>query len=249
MAFDIAAMQTLYGANTATNAGNTTYTLPDPSADGGSWQCIWDTSGIDQIVYNGTANAVIDLRPATLDDSATGGGMGSYTWNNTEVGRGYTISGDVTNALPDSGGVTGVVIENAFGGSGNDLITGNDTNNVLEGGAGDDVISALAGNDIINGGPGNDTMTGGLGSDVFIFDPGSGHDTITDFTIDPTGQNQDFLDVSDLGVTPQDFNSQVQMAQIGTTAELQIPTFAGTSIIDLQNTNVAALNLSDFKFV
>jgi Ca2+-binding RTX toxin-like protein len=246
MAFDIAAIQTLYGANTTTNSGDNTYTLSDPgSPDGQSWQCIWDTGGTDQIVYDGTANAVIDLRPATLDDSPTGGGMGSYTWNNTAVSRGGTIAGDIMNVLPDQGGVKGVVIENAHGGSGNDLITGNDADNVLEGNAGDDVISALAGNDIINGGPGNDTLTGGAGNDVFIFEPGSGHDTITDFTV-----GQDFLDVSELGVTLADFASQVKIAQIGNTTELQVGTFAGNSIIDLLNVNAAAISpTTDFKYV
>ena len=232
MAFDIAAIQTLYGANTNNGTGgNDTYTLSDPgSPDGGAWQSIWDTGGIDQIVYNGTANAVIDLRPATLDDSPTGGGMPSYTWTPFAVSRGGTIAGDATNALPDQGGVKGVVIENAQGGSGNDLITGNDTDNVLQGGAGDDVISALAGNDIINGNGGNDTLTGGTGSDVFIFEPNSGHDTITDFTA-----GQDFLDVSELGINDlSSFASTVAMKQIGTTTELTIPVggFA-TSVIDL----------------
>jgi Ca2+-binding RTX toxin-like protein len=246
MAFDIAAIQTLYGANTTTNSGDNTYTLSDPgSPDGQSWQCIWDTGGTDQIVYNGTANAVIDLRPATLDDSPTGGGMGSYTWNNTAVSRGGTIAGDIMNVLPDQGGVTGVVIENGIGGKGNDMITGNDANNLLEGNEGDDVISALAGNDIINGGPGNDTLTGGAGNDVFIFEPGSGHDTITDFTV-----GQDFLDVSELGVTLADFASQVKIAQIGNTTELQVGTFAGNSIIDLLNVNAAAISpTTDFKYV
>jgi len=107
------------------------------------------------------------------------------------------------------------------------------------------VISALAGNDIINGNDGNDTMTGGLGSDVFIFEPGSGHDTITDFTI-----GQDLLDVSELGVTLADFSSQVKITQVGSTTELQIGTFAGNSIIDLQNVNVASISsTTDFRYV
>ena len=70
MAFDIAAIQQLYGANTSAHGGNDTYTLPEPgAANGTAWQCIWDTGGTDQVVYNGNENAVIDLRPATLDDS------------------------------------------------------------------------------------------------------------------------------------------------------------------------------------
>jgi hypothetical protein len=249
MAFDIAAIQTLYGANTTTASGNNTYPLSDPgSADGMAWECIWDTGGIDQIVYNGAANAVIDLRPATLDESPTGAGMGSYTWNHTAVSRGGTIAGDITNALPDQGGVSGVVIENAHGGAGNDLITGNDADNVLTGGAGNDVITALAGNDIINGNDGDDTLTGGLGSDVFIFEPNSGHDRITDF--DATSATHDFLDIGELGVTELNFASDVQMAQVGADTQLHIqPAGFGVSQIDLLGVNAATLNIGDFRFV
>ena len=58
------------------------------------------------------------------------------------------------------------------------------------------------------------------------------------------------LDVSELGVTLADFASQVQIAQVGSTTELQIGTFAGSSIIDLLNVNAAAISpTTDFKFV
>lgn len=65
---------------------------------------------------------------------------------------------------------TGVVIENAFGGAGNDFIIGNDQGNVLRG----------------NGGA--DTLTGNGGADIFMFttvnDSRSGaRDTITDFAV------------------------------------------------------------------
>ena len=120
MAFDIAAMQRLYGANTTANGGNNVYVLPDPGA-GPTWRSIWDTGGIDEIVYNGAANAVIDLRPATLDDTPTGGGVPSYTFTTNpdstrNYGHGFTIAGDYTNVLADQDGVAGVIIENASGG-------------------------------------------------------------------------------------------------------------------------------------
>jgi serralysin len=46
MAFDIAAIQYLYGANTGFHTGNDTYVLTDTS-----WSCIWDCSGTDAIDY------------------------------------------------------------------------------------------------------------------------------------------------------------------------------------------------------
>ena len=148
MAFDIAAIQQIYGANTTFHNGNDTYTLPSPNQTGNNdWSCIWDTGGTDQIVYDGSFNAVIDLNPATLDNSSTGGGSTSYTYEENQsggtfnFGRGFTIGGDFTNALANSGAETGVVIENAHGGSGNDTITGNGADNILAGNGGQDFIS------------------------------------------------------------------------------------------------------------
>ena len=89
MALDIAAVQRLYGANTTIRNGNDTYLLPDPGTSS-TVQAIWDTGGLDEIVYSGAANAFIDLRPATLDDSLTGGGMLSYTFRPTPVSIGHS---------------------------------------------------------------------------------------------------------------------------------------------------------------
>ena len=52
----------------------------------------------------------------------------------------------------------GAVIENATGGSGNDIIIGNSADNTLLGGAGDDLIFLSGGSDVVNGGSGNDIL-------------------------------------------------------------------------------------------
>ncbi len=67
-------------------------------------------------------------------------------------------------------------IENAFGGSGNDQMTGNDGSNFLAGGEGNDTISGGAGNDIILGNAGNDALNGGSGRNILI--GGSGGDLL-----------------------------------------------------------------------
>jgi len=51
---------------------------------------------------------------------------------------------------------------------------------LLETGGGNDTIVALGGNDTLEGGSGHDSLIGGLGNDVYRFDPGFGHDTISD---------------------------------------------------------------------
>lgn len=54
----------------------------------------------------------------------------------------------------------GAIIENAIGGSGNDVIVGNNAANIIHGGAG---------NDVIYGGGGQDQLYGGSGNDIFVF--------------------------------------------------------------------------------
>ena len=46
---------------------------------------------------------------------------------------------------------------------------------------GKDTLTGGAGNDLFVGGKGNDLMTGGAGTDIFVFRPGEGNDTISDF--------------------------------------------------------------------
>ena len=158
MAFDIALMQEKYGA-VACAATNTTYVLAATDA-AAFYQCIWDTGGTDTIRYNGAANAIIDLTAATLDYSATGGGV--ISWVDNVIG-GYTIA-------------NGVVIENATGGAGNDTLTGNAAANRLIGNAGNDQLVGRGGDDRITGGDGADNLNGGGGNDVL--NGGAGADTM-----------------------------------------------------------------------
>lgn len=119
MALDIAVLQDKYGANTNTGAGSDTYTLASVNAAGTYWQSIWDASGIDTIQHTGTQTATIDLRPATLEGAEGGGG---YLSSVQGIAGGYTVA-------------AGVVIENATGGNGQDVIHGNDVGNLLIGDA------------------------------------------------------------------------------------------------------------------
>lgn len=66
--------------------------------------------------------------------------------------------------------------------SGNDSIQSHSNANCsLYGQDGDDVLAGGAGGDFIVGGTGNDLLIGGKGRDVFVFNAGSGSDTIQDF--------------------------------------------------------------------
>ena len=79
------------------------------------------------------------------------------------------------------------------GTAGDDTIHGFAGNDTLNGLAGNDTLTGGAGDDTLTGGDGNDTLTGGDGDDTFVFDPGFGNDTITDFNPD-----DDTLDISAL---------------------------------------------------
>ncbi len=150
MALDIAVLQQMYGANTGENTGDDSYVLPTANVSGTHYAAIWDAGGTDTIVHNGSAAATIDLRAATLDYAAGGGGFMSYV---TGIHGGFTIA-------------DGVVIENATGGSGADAITGNDAGNRLFGRGGNDTILGGGGDDTVVGGEGHDRLVGEAGNDV-----------------------------------------------------------------------------------
>ena len=135
-------------ASTHYNTGNNVYALTDVGDDA-FYQTIWDSGGTDTISYGGVLDARIDLTAATLDYSPTGGGVVSFLQRpgtmpaSAEIKGGYTIA-------------NGVVIENATGGSGDDVLIGNSAANVLTGNGGNDMLIGRAGNDMLSGGAGVD---------------------------------------------------------------------------------------------
>lgn len=131
MAFDVAALQALYGANMTTRTGDDVYQLPTVNVEGTGWSCIWDAGGIDTISNAGSSlGATINLNEAPL----TGSNAGGYISRAAGIVGGYTIANDA-------------LIENATGGSGNDTLVGNAAANVLDGGLGQDTMTGGAGND------------------------------------------------------------------------------------------------------
>jgi serralysin len=163
MAFDIAALQVLYGANNSYQTGDNSYALPsyNQQNDNTYWSCIWDAGGTDRIYNPTSSSSIINLQEAPL----TGANAGGYLSYVSGIKGGFTIA-------------NGVVIEKADGGSSTDTITGNSANNILNGNGGNDTIYGGGGNDTIDGGTGNDTMYGGGGDDTFKVDSSS--DSVTE---------------------------------------------------------------------
>lgn len=162
MAFDIAALQYLYGENTTTARGGSAYFLPTANTSGTYWECIWDAGGNDTIKAGSTTRDVtIDLRAATLKEGSPH--AGGYISKADGIYGGFTIA-------------NGVTIENAIGGRGDDKLVGNSAQNKLVGGIGNDTILGGYDNDVLSGDSGNDILDGGSGADKL--DGGSGSDKL-----------------------------------------------------------------------
>ena len=143
MILDISAIQSMYGVNANFNSTNTTYTF---SEEVSYHQTIWDVSGNDTIVYNSSSGGMISLIAGVTGGSNLGNTV--YAQN---------IYGQNRFAVKSIWIANNVVIENATGGNGDDIIYGNDVANTLLGNLGNDFISGGAGNDNVDGGSGYNT--------------------------------------------------------------------------------------------
>ena len=175
---DMYVVQYLYGVNWDAHEGNTTYgynadgvsAVFDFTNYGGAGEpdypqlTIWDGRGADDwLDLSGDGSGVtLDLQPGAF--SSTHG----MTYN---ISLAY-----VPDGAPDE---WAGYIENARGGAGDDVITGNDRDNVLAGSGGQDFLYGLDGDDELRGDGGNDWLVGGFGLDSF--DGGAGVDTV-DYT-------------------------------------------------------------------
>lgn len=132
--FDIAVLQHLYGKAENANTGDTLYTYDDTYD---FHQIIYDTNGIDTIsVSESSRNNVIDLRAGTFSSIAPNP-TGYYDKN---------IGGEHLNRSHNNLSVAyDVVIENAVGGNGDDILVANSVANMLDGGEGIDT-AMFAGN-------------------------------------------------------------------------------------------------------
>jgi serralysin len=183
MMADIAALQHMYGADYSTNSGRTVYSWKPTGGEtyvngkvaidpGGNriFATIWDGGGEDTYDLSAyKSDTVIDLAP---------GGFSKFSNSQlSDLGGGPNnghARGNIFNALIHNNDRRSL-IENAKGGSGDDIISGNTGDNRLYGNGGSDVLYGL---------PGTDTLIGGSGADYFGFASGYGKDTIQRFDDD-----------------------------------------------------------------
>ncbi|MFB5185516.1 serralysin family metalloprotease [Yersinia intermedia] len=218
---DIAAIQHLYGANMTTRTGDTIYGFHSntnrdyyTAADSSKALIfsVWDADGNDTFDFSGYSN---DQRINLHEKSFT------------DVGG---LKGNVSIAA-------GVTIENAIGGSGNDIIVGNDARNTLMGGDG---------NDILFGDGGADVLWGGAGKDIFVFGKVS----------DSTPQAADWIMDFERGIDKIDLSAfnfansggfHFVNSFSGKAGEAMLTYDAGSNVSDLALNNVAGdHSFSDF---
>lgn len=117
MMSDIAAVQYLYGANYNYNSDNTIYKFTP--ASGKIFETIWDGGGNDTYDLEAYINGVqVDLNPGAWSTFS----KSQLAWlNEYDDGNSIYAYGNVANALLYYGD-TRSLIENAIGGSGNDVL-------------------------------------------------------------------------------------------------------------------------------
>lgn len=252
MIHDIAAVQAMYGADMTTRTGDTTYGF-NSNAGRDSFDfdltpapimTIWDAGGVDTLDASGYAtNQIIDLREGAL--SSIGGVTPDTapTFEETNANRAAAglapISQEVYDsnmavlaanpwigALTDNVGIAyGAIIENAVGGSGHDLLVGNQVGNVLVGNDGDDTFVGGDGIDLFTGGNGADTFFVEINSTGIDFKRGDiSIDIVTDFV---SGVDKLDLGLLDANTTVEGQQGFVMVSQMsGAAGEFMFVTYA-----------------------
>jgi hypothetical protein len=171
-------------------AGPATFDLITGTATGDGTDAFSDmegyigTAGDDTLIIGDTTAA-----NNTLVNFASDGGV------DTIDGSAATVNLNLTLLFFgfDCGAAVGCLeVENAIGGSGNDVLQGNNLNNQLTGNDGADAIQGLTGNDKIEGGLGNDILDGGAGGDTLSYRHATGGmeiNAVLGFTNGPDGSD------------------------------------------------------------
>lgn len=166
MVYDIAALQSAYGVNLNNNSADTRYAYGDDAF----YATIWDSGGVDTLDLTGTSYAnVVRLTPGSYSDInvktlATQIALHQGYYRELGVNGDDFVESTLNKYANDIytgeralGIAYGTIIENANGGSSDDIFYDNQVDNVLNGGEGDDTFYLGAGGyDVVDGGGGND---------------------------------------------------------------------------------------------
>ena len=195
ISLDFTDMDALLASHKQTNAVNALYDLIELNLYQGKqlYSSGWDgiaqlRSWVEQAGGNGPLQAVLAEMNVTLGSGAlTGAGKADIIFGQAGID---TLTGNDGDDLlvADAGN------DRLYGGNGDDFLDGGigvdvlyggNNNDTLQGGDGNDTLYGDAGNDTLHGGTGNDFLSGGGGSDTYLFELGSGQDTVSNYDISP----------------------------------------------------------------
>jgi Ca2+-binding RTX toxin-like protein len=136
--------------------------------------------GGDDTLEGGSGDDTLD---GGRGDNVILGGSGVDTLSFQSFGEGVTFSLGVAGKQTPAPNatITWSGVERLIGSNFKDALSGGGGDDRLDGAAGGDTLSGGSGADTLAGGAGADMLTGGSGLDRFVFAPGGGTDTVTDF--------------------------------------------------------------------
>jgi methionine-rich copper-binding protein CopC len=220
---DVMAIQAIYGASTTTRTGDTVYGFG--SNISGAAANIYD--------FSKNLNPILTLFDSGGIDTLNLSGWSTPSSVSLEAGV-YSSANAMTNNIVIA---YNSVIENAVGGSGSDVLTGNAAANRLEGGNG---------NDQIEGGGGNDTLIGGAGDDTAVFRGNFANYSISynpanvSYSISGGSTGTDIL----FGVEFFQFNDVLRQASQSQSADLLAPTLLSFAPTDNATAVAPGTNLT-----
>ncbi|KIC21325.1 hypothetical protein [Leisingera sp. ANG-Vp] len=175
---------------------------------------LWGGDGFDFVSYeNSDAAVYIDLD-----------GDGNASWNRNNTAN-IAYNGGVNGG--HGSGDTLYEFEGIIGSEHDDILEGNNSDNIIYGGDGDDRLQGLKGDDILNGGDGADT---------FVYRNGDDFDTFQGFQNDV-----DTLDLSNFGFADfAELSSYLNYSSDGAIKFTRFD-FGGGDILDVQGVSLSQL--------
>ena len=251
---DIAAIQRIYGVDTTTRTGDTTYGFHWTAdlADRPAFQLaanqlapvftIWDAGGNDTLDLSGYSTpSLIDLNPGSF--SSAGGSSKFLTLaqiNANNAAAGLPARSQFLYDVYNKGveGTNGGLSWKEIAGVTDPLM--HDNISIAYGAWIENAVGG-SGNDTIVGNEVDNHLTGGAGADRFVFLANAGDDVITDFSLTTTKEVIDLTGVDGLA-NWNDVKALLTSSAQGAVLHL------GEGTVLISGVSVASLNSSDFLF-